>query len=43
MWTEADADAAAARLHTAERLEDVSGCELVIEAAPEDLELKRSL
>jgi 3-hydroxybutyryl-CoA dehydrogenase len=38
-----DADAAIARLRTAERLEDLADCELVIEAAPERLELKREL
>ena len=37
------AEAAAARLRAAPRLEDLAGCELVIEAAPEDLELKREL
>jgi len=38
-----DADAALAELHAAERLEDLAACELVIEAAPERLELKREL
>jgi 3-hydroxybutyryl-CoA dehydrogenase len=38
-----DADAALARLHCAGRLEDLADCELVIEAAPERLELKREL
>jgi 3-hydroxybutyryl-CoA dehydrogenase len=38
-----DADAAMAVLHPAERLEELSECELVIEAAPERLELKREL
>jgi 3-hydroxybutyryl-CoA dehydrogenase len=42
-WTAAEAEAAAARLVVAPRLEDLSGCDLVIEAAPEDLELKRRL
>ena len=28
-------------LHAAEPIQDLAGCELVIEAAPEDLELKR--
>jgi 3-hydroxybutyryl-CoA dehydrogenase len=37
------ADAAASRLHAAARLDDLAPCELVIEAAPEDLELKRNL
>jgi 3-hydroxybutyryl-CoA dehydrogenase len=43
MWTEADAEAAAARLRVVPELEDLAGCELVIEAAPEDLDLKRDL
>ena len=42
-WTQAEAEAASARLRAAPRLEDLAGCELVIEAAPEDLELKREL
>ena len=42
-WSAAEAEAAAARLRAAPRLEDLAGCELVIEAAPEDLELKREL
>jgi 3-hydroxybutyryl-CoA dehydrogenase len=42
-WTRAEAEAASARLRAAPRLEDLAGCELVVEAAPEDLELKRGL
>ena len=42
-WTQAEAEAASVRLRAASRLEDLAGCELVIEAAPEDLELKRKL
>jgi 3-hydroxybutyryl-CoA dehydrogenase len=42
-WSAETAEAAAARLREAPRLEDLAGCELVIEAAPEDLELKREL
>jgi 3-hydroxybutyryl-CoA dehydrogenase len=42
-WSRGEADAASARLRAARRLEDLSGCDLVIEAAPEDLELKREL
>jgi 3-hydroxybutyryl-CoA dehydrogenase len=42
-WTAAAADAATARLRQTRDLEDLAGCELVVEAAPEDLELKRSL
>jgi 3-hydroxybutyryl-CoA dehydrogenase len=42
-WPQAAADEAAGRLQAAERLEDLAPCELVIEAAPERLELKRDL
>ena len=42
-WSEEDADAAAGRLHPAAALEDLAGCDFVIEAAPERLELKREL
>ena len=42
-WSAAAAEAAAARLREAHGLEDLAGCELVIEAAPEDLDLKREL
>ena len=42
-WSEADAGAAEERLRVCAELEDLAGCELVIEAAPEDLELKRDL
>lgn len=42
-WPEADADAAKDRLVRAPVLEDLSGCDLIIEAAPEDLGLKRDL
>jgi 3-hydroxybutyryl-CoA dehydrogenase len=42
-WSASAAEAAAARLREASRLEDIAECQLVIEAAPEDLELKRSL
>jgi 3-hydroxybutyryl-CoA dehydrogenase len=42
-WSEADAAAARKRLRPAPRLEDLAGCELVVEAAPERLELKRDL
>jgi 3-hydroxybutyryl-CoA dehydrogenase len=43
MWSQADADAARSRLNLADRLEELAECQLVIEAAPEDLELKRGL
>jgi 3-hydroxybutyryl-CoA dehydrogenase len=42
-WSEADAAAAAQRLQTAPDLAGLGPCELVIEAAPERLELKREL
>ena len=42
-WSEADAGAAAKRVRPTEDLDDLRGCELVIEAAPEKLELKREL
>ncbi len=43
MWSEADADAASARVGAAASLGDLGECDLVVEAAPEDLELKREL
>ncbi len=42
-WTDADARAASARLEGAPEPTDLAPCELVIEAAPERLELKREL
>ena len=42
-WSEEDATAAAARLEPAPRPEDLAPAELVIEAAPERLEVKREL
>jgi 3-hydroxybutyryl-CoA dehydrogenase len=42
-WTRGRAEAASARLLTTPRLDDLAGCELVIEAAPENLSLKRDL
>jgi len=42
-WSAEDAAAAAERLEPAQRLEELAPCELVIEAAPERLELKREL
>jgi 3-hydroxybutyryl-CoA dehydrogenase len=42
-WTEAEAEAALERLTGTSELADLAGCELVIEAAPERLELKREL
>jgi 3-hydroxybutyryl-CoA dehydrogenase len=43
MWSEGEAEAAEGRLHLVEQVEDLGRCELVIEAAPEDLRLKRDL
>jgi 3-hydroxybutyryl-CoA dehydrogenase len=42
-WSRGEAEAASARMRAAPRLDDLAGCELVIEAAPEDLGLKREL
>ena len=42
-WSREEADEAAARLRPAAALEDLAPCELVVEAAPERLELKREL
>ena len=43
LWSEAEADEASARVGAAASLDDLAGCDLVVEAAPEDLELKRQL
>jgi 3-hydroxybutyryl-CoA dehydrogenase len=42
-WSKEDAQAASSRLEAAESLQAFGPCELVIEAAPESLELKRGL
>lgn len=42
-WNEPDAEAAADRVSSALEMEALAGCDLLIEAAPEDLELKRKL
>jgi 3-hydroxybutyryl-CoA dehydrogenase len=42
-WSQEEAERAVALLQPSPRLEDLDGCELVIEAAPEDLALKQSL
>ncbi|HET6571936.1 MAG TPA: 3-hydroxyacyl-CoA dehydrogenase NAD-binding domain-containing protein [Solirubrobacterales bacterium] len=42
-WSEEEATAAAQRVEGAGSLGDLAGCDLVVEAAPEDLELKREL
>jgi len=43
LWSEEDADAASGRVGAAFSLADLGECDLVIEAAPEDLSLKRDL
>jgi 3-hydroxybutyryl-CoA dehydrogenase len=43
LWTEKDADTASGRVGAAHSLADLGECDLVVEAAPEDLELKREL
>jgi 3-hydroxybutyryl-CoA dehydrogenase len=43
MWSESEAESAQERLNLVERVEKLGECQLVIEAAPEDLALKRSL
>ena len=42
-WSEAEAEAAAARVEPVAAIAELGGCELLIEAAPEDLALKRAL
>ena len=42
-WDEEEAEAAIDRLATAHTLDDLATCDLVIEAVPEDLDLKRKL
>src|SRR3954454_12302690 len=42
-WSSEDAEAATARLHPVPSLEDLSDRQLIVEAAPERLELKREL
>jgi 3-hydroxybutyryl-CoA dehydrogenase len=43
MWTDAEATAARGRLNLTDDVADLGDCELVIEAAPEDVGLKRDL
>jgi 3-hydroxybutyryl-CoA dehydrogenase len=43
MWSAEEAEAAGGRLEAVEDLAGLAGCDLVVEAAPEDLELKRRL
>jgi 3-hydroxybutyryl-CoA dehydrogenase len=42
-WSEQEAEAASNRVGTAVELDELAGCGLVVEAAPEQLELKRDL
>jgi len=42
-WSEVEADEARARLEAADSLEELAPCDLVIEAAPESLEIKHEL
>jgi len=42
-WSAEDADGAGDRLEGAGSLEDLAECELIVEAAPESLEIKREL
>ncbi len=42
-WSASDAEAAAARIEPTHTLEALAPCELIVEAAPERLELKREL
>jgi 3-hydroxybutyryl-CoA dehydrogenase len=42
-WSEDEADAASNRIGPALAIGELAGCELLIEAAPEDIELKRAL
>lgn len=43
LWSEADADAASGRVGAATSIAELGECDLVVEAAPEDLDLKRAL
>jgi 3-hydroxybutyryl-CoA dehydrogenase len=42
-WSEAEAEAARERVRPVSGLEELAGCGILIEAAPEDIELKRAL
>jgi 3-hydroxybutyryl-CoA dehydrogenase len=42
-WSDEEAEAAATRIRPAHEIAELAGCELLIEAAPEDVELKRKL
>ena len=43
LWSEGEAEDASARAGAAKSLDELCECDLVVEAAPEDLELKRKL
>ncbi len=43
LWSEEEAESAANRVETATDLDELGGCELLVEAAPESVELKREL
>jgi 3-hydroxybutyryl-CoA dehydrogenase len=43
MWSSAEAEAAAAKISPASAIDELAGCELVIEAAPERLDVKHEL
>ena len=43
MWSAEEAEAAGGRLEAVQEIDGLAGCDLVIEAAPEDLGLKRGL
>jgi 3-hydroxybutyryl-CoA dehydrogenase len=43
MWSAEEAEAAGGRLTAVEEISGLAGCDLVVEAAPEDVELKRRL
>jgi len=43
LWNEEEAEAAIDRLESAHSIDDLATCDLIIEAAPEDLDLKRKL
>jgi 3-hydroxybutyryl-CoA dehydrogenase len=43
LWSKKDAEAALDNLWVCEEMDDLAGCGLVIEAAPEDLDLKQKL
>ncbi len=42
-WSDKEAEAASEKIHATEDFAELAGCDLVIEAAPEKLELKREL